>query len=346
VPKQTKSINTTTSTTTTTITTPVSPSVATPSVTSSSVAPSSVDFIPIPDIQPDKLPEESPVNWRSKSGTFDLKLRPIFENTPLVPIGCTSEKNDIKINEINKPKEIKRFEKEVILALRSKPICMKRPEGRLPSEIVKEYNQEYEKQEKDLSLSLSLSSSLSLSGEKFRNESFEKQSQNRNNNPVKINKTTWKVKSQGQVYPEQNLNDLRHSLPTGNGLNGTNNSKKKQQHQKEFLSNLSSSQNDDEEEGDSESDEDDLMQSLPTVINGNLQETNPRRLETRQRQIVIGMNTPGYQRYIQLVQHPKRGDPQIPNKLQVCSKRSWDGQIRKWRRMLHRYDPDPLRNSV
>jgi histone RNA hairpin-binding protein len=23
----------------------------------------------------------------------------------------------------------------------------------------------------------------------------------------------------------------------------------------------------------------------------------------------------------------------------VCSKRSWDGQIRKWRRLLHEYDP-------
>ena len=23
----------------------------------------------------------------------------------------------------------------------------------------------------------------------------------------------------------------------------------------------------------------------------------------------------------------------------MCSKRSWDGQIRKWRRLLHEYDP-------
>lgn len=33
-------------------------------------------------------------------------------------------------------------------------------------------------------------------------------------------------------------------------------------------------------------------------------------------------------------QHPK-----TPNKYQQCSKRSWDGQIRKWRRMLHAFDP-------
>ena len=36
----------------------------------------------------------------------------------------------------------------------------------------------------------------------------------------------------------------------------------------------------------------------------------------------------------------KRSDPWTPNKNQVCSKRSWDGQIRKWRRALHRFDPN------
>lgn len=41
----------------------------------------------------------------------------------------------------------------------------------------------------------------------------------------------------------------------------------------------------------------------------------------------------------------KREDPKTPNKYQVCSKRSWDGQIRKWRRMLHFYDPADLKES-
>ena len=31
-----------------------------------------------------------------------------------------------------------------------------------------------------------------------------------------------------------------------------------------------------------------------------------------------------------------------PDPYQVCSKRSWDGQIRKWRRLLHKYDPQGL----
>lgn len=38
-------------------------------------------------------------------------------------------------------------------------------------------------------------------------------------------------------------------------------------------------------------------------------------------------------------QKRKRSDPQTPNPKQICSKRSWDGQIRKWRRLLHVYDP-------
>jgi histone RNA hairpin-binding protein len=35
----------------------------------------------------------------------------------------------------------------------------------------------------------------------------------------------------------------------------------------------------------------------------------------------------------------KKQDPCTPDIRQVCSKRSWDGQIRKWRRLLHEYDP-------
>ena len=32
-------------------------------------------------------------------------------------------------------------------------------------------------------------------------------------------------------------------------------------------------------------------------------------------------------------------DPITPDIRQVCSKRAFDGQVRKWRRMLHHYDP-------
>jgi len=63
-------------------------------------------------------------------------------------------------------------------------------------------------------------------------------------------------------------------------------------------------------------------------------------LESRQKQIDIGKNTLGYKNYSQLVKKEKRkyNDPQTPDKYQICSKRSWDGQIRVWRRMLHHFD--------
>ncbi|KAN0022894.1 hypothetical protein ACTFIU_005635 [Dictyostelium citrinum] len=68
-----------------------------------------------------------------------------------------------------------------------------------------------------------------------------------------------------------------------------------------------------------------------------LRETDPKRLAARQRQIDIGKMTAGYKNYIALVPKSKRKptDPKTPNKNQVCSKRSWDGQIKKWRRQLH-----------
>lgn len=77
------------------------------------------------------------------------------------------------------------------------------------------------------------------------------------------------------------------------------------------------------------------------VVKGISQEDDTHRLSQRQRQVDFGKNTLGYERYTELVPRIKRKakDPQTPNPKQVCSKRSWDGQIRKWRRLLHVYDP-------
>lgn len=70
-------------------------------------------------------------------------------------------------------------------------------------------------------------------------------------------------------------------------------------------------------------------------------ENDVHRLSQRHKQIEFGKNTLGYERYIELIPRLKRKskDPHTPNPKQVCSKRSWDGQIRKWRRLLHNYDP-------
>lgn len=34
-----------------------------------------------------------------------------------------------------------------------------------------------------------------------------------------------------------------------------------------------------------------------------------------------------------------RGHPWTPDKYKKCSTRSWQGQIRKWRKVLHKWDP-------
>ncbi|KAJ7556500.1 hypothetical protein O6H91_05G086200 [Diphasiastrum complanatum] len=70
-------------------------------------------------------------------------------------------------------------------------------------------------------------------------------------------------------------------------------------------------------------------------------EEDAHRVNQRLRQINFGKNTLGYERYIDLVPRHKRvkSDPHTPDIHQVCSKRSWDGQVSKWRRSLHFYDP-------
>lgn len=78
-------------------------------------------------------------------------------------------------------------------------------------------------------------------------------------------------------------------------------------------------------------------------INSNERETCPKKLASRQKQIDYGKNTTGYSLYTAQVHRNQRvrGDhPWTPNKFQMCSKRSWDGQVRKWRRALHKFDPE------
>jgi len=69
-----------------------------------------------------------------------------------------------------------------------------------------------------------------------------------------------------------------------------------------------------------------------------------QRIIQRQRQIDYGHRTVGYMRYILEVPKESRkpDHPRTPKKSQRCSKRSWDGQLKKWRRDLHLWDPDNL----
>lgn len=85
----------------------------------------------------------------------------------------------------------------------------------------------------------------------------------------------------------------------------------------------------------------------PQFTEQRLDEFDHHKLSQRQKQIDYGKNTFGYERYIELVPRDrrKRDDPQTPDMKEVCSKRRWDGKVRKWRRLLHQFDPSVDENE-
>lgn len=74
-------------------------------------------------------------------------------------------------------------------------------------------------------------------------------------------------------------------------------------------------------------------------MSSSTQNPDPHQLEQRVKQVQYGKDTVEYKFYINKIPKQERTKecPRTPNVRQNCSKRSFAGQISKWRRQLHRF---------
>mmetsp|Transcript_6611 Transcript_6611/g.11487 ORF Transcript_6611/g.11487 Transcript_6611/m.11487 type:complete len:356 (+) Transcript_6611:56-1123(+) len=82
-------------------------------------------------------------------------------------------------------------------------------------------------------------------------------------------------------------------------------------------------------------------QAVPAIPKSKKREFSKEFLAKRNKQIEFGKDSLSYQMY--LLKRPVKerlpSDPRTPRLDQACSKRAWNGRVRRWRRDLHQFDP-------
>jgi len=262
---------------------------------------------------------------------------------------------------IERPKQKIIYDRETLISIGKRPICWIPPLGPQPADIIKEYNEEFAKLFKEESsqqeqpqnevLLQSIPSPPLVNVQKYQQSILS--SDCIHHVPIKavippLTLSNLESLLQDDTESDYSDDEESHTSEQRKGddydsilsvyavlLEEVDLESEKSEDPFDIFPNL----NDWDEEDLQEFEQDKRDETEPIV--GVYAEMNERRLETRQKQIDIGKNTPGYQNYLKLVPRSqrKRGNPQTPHKYQVCSKRSWDGQIRKWRRLLHKFDP-------
>lgn len=83
-----------------------------------------------------------------------------------------------------------------------------------------------------------------------------------------------------------------------------------------------------------------ISHNLPIGLSAEGREVDEHKIGQRQKQIDLGKNTMGYERYRILLPRSKRlhRDPGTPDPCGVWNKKGWDAALKKWRRLLHDYD--------
>jgi hypothetical protein len=71
------------------------------------------------------------------------------------------------------------------------------------------------------------------------------------------------------------------------------------------------------------------------------QEEWERRFCQREKQVMVGKGTRGYQEYVKMIPKDQRTarDPATPRVAEQCSKRAFDGRLKQWRILLHAFSP-------